>query len=243
MSADDELERARYARMRWNAPLSEAHAADLVRRLSVAPSGSVLDLGCGWGELLIRAVTAGGEGATGVGVDTDAALLERGRASARERGVADRVTFVQAPAQTWAEPADRVICIGSTHVWGETPDALRALDALVAPGGRLLFGDGCWDRPPTDAATAIFGDGVLALPELVGCATDAGWRVLDLTTADLREWDEFEGAWRLGREEWLLAHPDAPQASELRDQLRERLAEYVSDYRGVLGFCYLVLAR
>ena len=38
-------------------------------------------------------------------------------------------------------------------------------------------------------------------------------------------------------------NPDDPRAGELRDQLDARLLEYVNGYRGVLGFCYLVLTR
>ncbi|MEU4401729.1 SAM-dependent methyltransferase, partial [Micromonospora orduensis] len=60
MQATDHLAASRYARMRWNTPLSEEHAALLLRRLDVRPGARVLDLGCGWGELLLRAVAAGG---------------------------------------------------------------------------------------------------------------------------------------------------------------------------------------
>jgi cyclopropane fatty-acyl-phospholipid synthase-like methyltransferase len=43
----DDLEQARYRRMRWNTPLSEDHAARLIEGLGVAPGARVLDLGCG----------------------------------------------------------------------------------------------------------------------------------------------------------------------------------------------------
>lgn len=79
--------------------------------------------------------------------------------------------------------------------------------------------------------------------EVVERAFAAGWRVLSLSTADQREWDEFESGWRRGREQWLLANPDADDARQVREQLDERLLEYVRDYRGVLGFCYLILTH
>ena len=53
---DDELEEALYARMRWNVPLSVEHAELLMDRLDVPPGAHVADLGCGWGELLLRVV-------------------------------------------------------------------------------------------------------------------------------------------------------------------------------------------
>lgn len=208
--ADPDARSARYATLPWNTPLSEEHADHLIERLAVGPRMSVLDLGCGWGELLARTVAgAGSADCTGIGVDTDAGQLDRGRELIRERGLQGQVTFVNSPAQEWSRPADRIICVGASHAWGGTQEALEALARLVTPGGRLLFGDGCWEAPPTPNAEAIITD-VLPLAELTDRAVASGWRTLHLSTASQREWDEFES-----------------------DQI----------YRGVLGFCYLVLAR
>lgn len=234
----DELAAARYANMRWNAPLSTEHADLLLSRLSVQAGSTVLDLGCGWGELLLRALA--GSGATGVGVDSDETLLARGRARARELRVGAR--FVNEDAAAWRNPAERVLCIGSSHALGGTRPALAALAELVLPGGLLLYGDGCWDRQPTPELAAQFDD-VEDLQTVVGHAVAAGWRVLHLSTADQREWDDFESTWRAGRQQWLVDHPDDPRAAEVRAQLDAQLDDYLSGYRGVLGFCYLVLAR
>jgi cyclopropane fatty-acyl-phospholipid synthase-like methyltransferase len=238
-----DFEQSRYARMRWNTPLSEDHAARLLERLEVGARHSVLDLGCGWGELLLRMVSDPSHRATGIGVDIDAALLERGRAAAAARGQDDRVKFVQGRVAEWSEPADRLLCIGAAHAWGGARRALPALARLVSPGGRVLFGDGVWESPPTEAARKLFGDDVLPEPELQRLVAAAGWRVLARSVADLHEWDEFEDAWRAGREEWRLAHAGDPRAAAVAAELAERLTEYVDVYRGVLGFSYLVLTR
>ena len=238
---DDNLDAARYAAMRWNTPLSEAHATLLLDRLQIGHRDVVLDLGCGWGELLLRAV--GGYGASGVGVDIDGRLLARGRNAAAERGLQDRVSFVQARAEEWRAPADRIFCVGAGHAWGGARRALPGLARLLAPGGRVLFGDGVWATPPTEPARKLFGDDVLPQPELQRLIEAAGWRVLHRTVAGLDEWDEFEASWRAGREEWRLAHAGDPRAEAVAAELAERLTEYVDVYRGVLGFSYLVLAR
>jgi SAM-dependent methyltransferase len=226
--------------MRWNAPLSEQHAALLLDRLAIEAGATVVDLGCGWGELLLRAIERAP--ATGIGVDTDEAALERGRALATDRGLTDRVRFVNQPAAQWREPADRVLCVGASHAWGGTKAALEGLTNLAQAGSRLLYGDGCWERTPTAAAQALF-DEVLPLAEIVEHARVLGWRVLHLSTADQREWDDFESTWRAGRQEWLLANPAHEAAHSTRKRLDEQLAEYLDVYRGVLGHCYLVLAR
>ncbi|WP_229403439.1 SAM-dependent methyltransferase [Micromonospora okii] len=249
MLPTDDPDAVRYARMRWNTPLSQEHADLLLDRLAVPAGARVLDLGCGWGELLLRAVAGGTsttspvDPTTGVGVDTDADALARGRRLAAERGLDQRVTFVEGAAATWSEPADRVLCLGASHALGGTGAALDALAGLVRPGGRLLLGEGYWERPPTPEAVRVFGTGVLDLAGLVEQVRASGWRVLSLTTTEQREWDDFESTWRAGRQEWLLAHPDHPRAGEVREELDARLREYVGVYRGVLGLAYLVLGR
>lgn len=240
---DGALEQAHFSAMRWNTPLSEAHAELLIERLEPESATTVLDLGCGWGELLIRAVLAAGQDCAGIGVDTDAEQLARGRRAAAERGAGHRVSFVEGEAQAWRQPADRVLCIGASHAWGGTTRALEALAPVLSGGGLLLFGDGYWQTGPTPEAEAIFGPEVMGLDAIVEWALADGWRVLSLTTADQREWDEFESSWRLGRERWLRANSQAPNGDEIRRHLGERAREYVTVYRGVLGFVYLVLSR
>ena len=52
----------------FNAPLSDRRAAALVAGVGPLADKSVLDLGCGWAELLLR-ILAGEPTATGVGID------------------------------------------------------------------------------------------------------------------------------------------------------------------------------
>ena len=89
----------------------------------------------------------------------------------------------------------------------------------------------------------VFGDETLSLADLVERIPELGWRVLHFSTADQREWDDFESTWRAGRQEWLLEHPGDPRATEVREELDDRLREYVGVYRGVLGLGYFVLGR
>jgi len=238
-----ELRRVQYARMRWNTPLAIDHAEALLERLGAGPGEQLLDLGCGWGELLVRALIRTDASVTAVGVDHDPVALMRGRERALAAGLESRLRFVQGNAEEWADPADRVLCVGASQAWGGAAPALEALTGLVRTGGRVLFGDGCWEKPPTGAAMAMFGDTVLPLADLVALASGTGWRVLGLSTANQREWDEFESTWRLGRQELLIAEADTARSDEIAAEVERQLLDYVSVYRGVLGFAYLVLGR
>ncbi|MFC7467831.1 SAM-dependent methyltransferase [Actinomadura keratinilytica] len=142
----------------FHGPLGEPRAAELTARLAAHRPATVLDIGCGWGELLLR-VLAAVPGATGTGLDLDEEDLARGRALAAERGLAGRVEFLAESATgTRRGPADLVLCLGASQALTGAapprlvPEALRELRRLVRPGGRALLGEGFWERPPSPAS-------------------------------------------------------------------------------------------
>lgn len=193
----------RMTRLTFHGPLSEARAARLVGRLARTCPATVLDLGCGWGELMLR-VLAAVPGAAGTGADLSGADLARGRDSAEARGLAGRVSFIEeSAAGTGRGPADLVLCVGSSHVLSDarppqhTVNALRALRRLVNPGGRVLLGESFWEHPPAPAEIAAMWPGTTAgdyrdLAGLVALAVSAGFRPEWIETASLEEWDDFE---------------------------------------------------
>jgi cyclopropane fatty-acyl-phospholipid synthase-like methyltransferase len=240
------------SQLAFNGPLSKARAARLTERLTRNKPGTVLDIGCGWGELMLRILAAAPD-ATGIGIDTDDGDLTRGRAAARNRGLADRVTFArESGVGTSRGPADLVLCVGSSHALsdvqppGHTAAALAALRRLVNPGGRVLLGESFWQHPPTAAELAAMWPGttageLLELAQIVDLAAQAGFRPAWTETASEQEWEEFESGYQADEEEWLAAHPDHPEAAEIRKGVDEHRSYWLRGYRGLLGFAYLTL--
>jgi cyclopropane fatty-acyl-phospholipid synthase-like methyltransferase len=242
----------RLSQVPFHGPLSQARAAQLTQRLTRNDPGTVLDIGCGWGELMLR-ILAAAPHATGVGIDLDADDLTRGRATAQARGLADRVTFAcESGIGTTRGPADLVLCVGASQAVsdvqppGHIAAALTALRRLVTPGGRVLFGDGFWQHPPSEAELAAMWPGMTAgelpdLAQIADLAVAAGFRPAWIETATEAEWEEFESAYQADEEEWLAAHPDHPEAAELRQRLDEHRSHWLRGYRGLLGLAYLTL--
>lgn len=137
-------------------PLSEDHADRLVKFAS-RDIGSVVDVGCGWAELLLRVVARAPE-AHGVGIDLDQTAIEHGRSSAALRHLDSRVDLrVGDAAETLGDRVDAAICIGASQIWGAPVEqalpldyraALRALRSLLTDGGRLVYGEAVWSRSP-----------------------------------------------------------------------------------------------
>jgi len=238
----------RLTRLTFHSPLSQARAARLIERLTRTSLSTVLDIGCGWAELMLRVLQTLPD-ATGLGIDLNEQDLARGRANAIAKGLADRVTLVAESANgTTRGPADLVLCIGASQALSDASspkhiaEALTALRRLVTPGGRVLLGEGFWERPPAaaelaamwpDAAAGEFTD----LAGLVDLAVDTGFRPEWIETANMDEWDEFESAFQADVQEWLATHDD-PETRAKADQHRSR---WLRGYRGVLGLAYLTL--
>lgn len=253
---DDTDAPPRLTRLTFHGPLSEARAARMIGRLTegthTPPPATVLDIGCGWGEFMLRVLEAV-PGATGVGIDVNEDDLARGRANARARGLSDRVRFVRESAAGSAHgPADIVLCLGASHALSDarppehTVAALQALRRLVAPGGRVVLGEGFWQRPPTSEELAGMWPGTSAaefhdLAGLVDLALDAGFRPAWIESASQDEWEQFESGYQADVEEWLAAHPDHPSAQETRDRVAAHRSTWLRGYRGILGLAYLTL--
>ncbi|MFE6038895.1 SAM-dependent methyltransferase [Streptomyces sp. NPDC056452] len=234
-------------RLTWNTPLSEEHASRLIAACAPGPGARIADFGSGWGELLMRLVAAA-PGATGDGVENDPDAVARGQRLAGERGLTGRVRFHEVSAAEYpGDGYDLAVCIGSSHAWpGGTPEALKALRAAVRPGGRVLFGDGFWEREPSAAALEGLGAEPGDFGSLLGLvrqAEAAGLRPLQVTVADQREWDLFESTANIGRgERWALANPGHPLHAEVTAAVDARRTDYYGGYRGTLGLAYLVLS-
>ncbi len=242
-----------HADLTFMTPLSEERASRLVGFLADGSPGTVLDIGCGWAELLLRVLERAPD-AIGEGVDLDAVAITHGQALADLRGLTDRVDLRVDDALDLKGGWDRVVCIGASQVWGPPVEelqplpyaaALAALRSLVPRGGRVVYGDGIWSRPPTPAAVAPLAgrdDEFRTLGEVAQLAVDAGFAPLAVHEASLDEWDVFESGYAAGYARWLAEHDtDDPEADEVRELAERQRAAYFSGYRGILGLGYLEL--
>ncbi len=229
-----------------NSPIDPGRLDRIVADLARSEPRTVLDLGCGWAEVLLR-VLAAVPGATGVGVDLDQDDIDRGRRNARDRGLADRVELRVADAVTHRGTYDLVLCVGAQHALDDDPGvALRALRGLTGDGGRLLFGIDYWRSVPSAERLKLIWGGAMVedsvlLPDVVEAAAAAGWRLLDLHEVSQSDWDAYECGLVRNQEEWLLEHADHPEAAALRQRLDDGRQQWLRGHHGHLGFAWFTL--
>lgn len=234
----------------FHGPLSEERAERLIRSLHPLDDAHVVDVGCGWAEFLLRTLEAAPT-ATGTGVDRDAAAIDHAQANAEARGLANRVSLQVADVAQWqsARPADVVIVNGASQVWGGDPlqhtaNALMAAKKLLGPRGKLLLGEGFWEREPTEAQLAampIPRDQYGSLADLVDLGHEHGYRLLAVEQANLDEWDVFENGHALAWERWLRDSPGSEHADEVRARADTHRTYRLRGWRGTLGLAYLTL--
>jgi cyclopropane-fatty-acyl-phospholipid synthase len=111
----------------------------VARKLGLRPGMRLLDVGCGWGGMVLHAAREHGVSAVGVTLSTRQA--EWARAAVREAGLSERVEIrVQDYRDLVDGPFDAISSIGMFEHVGlaKLDEYFTRLYTLLSPGGRLL---------------------------------------------------------------------------------------------------------
>jgi cyclopropane-fatty-acyl-phospholipid synthase len=166
----------------------------LCRKLRLQPGQRLLDVGCGWGGLVLFAAQEYGVSATGITLSEPQAELANARI--REAGLADRcrVEVQDYREVDEAEPFDALVSVGMFEHVGEglLPTYFAKAWRLLKPRGVFLnhgIARGVFYRPGARrsfANTYVFPDGELVQANVtLRAAEAAGFEVRDLES--LRE--------------------------------------------------------
>jgi cyclopropane-fatty-acyl-phospholipid synthase len=176
---------------------------DLIcRKLQLAPGDDFLDVGCGWGALVIHAVTEYGVNA--VGVTVSGSQAEYARDWAREAGVGDRVTILQEDYRKVEGNFDAIASIGMFEhvgrkklgVYFSTLARMLKPDGLILNHGIVTRDRNPGRKRPTFVSTYVFPDGELVpIDETIGVAEDAG--------LELRDVESLRGGYALTLRHWV----------------------------------------
>lgn len=207
----------------------------------------ILDVGCGKGEWLVRALER--LGGTGVGVEPNPAFAEDARERIANRLVPDMAVVIEsklADALVAPHTFTLGICSGSLHAFGDWRAALLGMQRLVAPGGWALMGPGYWQQSPHPDYLAAFGgreDEQHSLLATLAMARDTGWRVEACHESTTAEWDDYEHAYAANLRAWCDAHPDDADAGAFRERIETWARAHEKWGRGTMGYALVLLRR
>jgi cyclopropane-fatty-acyl-phospholipid synthase len=166
----------------------------ICRKLRLRAGERLLDIGCGWGGLILHAAQNYGVHATGITLSQQQLALARRRIE--EVGLTSRcdvqlLDYRDAPQLGQYE---KLVSVGMVeHVGQEAlPEYFRAAFELLEPGGVFLnhgiarAGNRAKSAEPTFTDVYVFPDGeLIPISDTLGCASRAGFEVRDLE--NLRE--------------------------------------------------------
>ncbi|REE02289.1 methyltransferase family protein [Citricoccus muralis] len=227
-------------------PLSN-ETVDRLLALAVTGQRSVLDLGCGDGTWLLRALRREPT-LTAVGVDVSGAGFDRVLEQANREGLGERLQLVHADVREWrtTEKFDVVLSIGAAYAFGGLLPTLAAADEHLHPDGQLLLGDCIWEQAPSEQTLALLGaatDDYCDLSTTVQAVDSAGWVPVEGHVSTLQEWDSYEWSWTGSLARWALDHPDHPDSQQVMTASVEHRRAWLGGYRGTLGFLTMLLRR
>ncbi|MEU7434350.1 class I SAM-dependent methyltransferase [Streptomyces sioyaensis] len=239
----EQISRIAHAEHPIKSPLDDDSVRRLLERGLPRGDERVLDLGCGGAEWLLRALAMCPHlHAEGVDISEDA--LAQARRAASDLGVQERLVLHHQEAGDFvsSQPFDLVLSFGATHAFGGLLPTLAAARKHLAPGGRVLIGEGFWDRAPSQEAVEMLGD-FTDLAATVDRVVSDGWTPVHGHVSTRRELDDYEWACWGSLASWALDHPADPASSHALTTATTRRSEWLRAYRDTWGFVSLVLRR
>lgn len=221
-------------------PISSEKVDRIIGLLDLSAGQSVLDVGCGKGELLVRIVER--HPVRAVGIDLNPHFLGEARAKAASRAPGADLVLLQmdmADYRAERESFDVGICVGSTHAFGSYRKTLKMLPALVRPGGLVLVGEGYWKREPDPGYLEALGavpDELASHAGNVAIGEREGLTPLYSVASTEAEWDHYEGLYNCAVERFAYTYPDDPDFDAMRDRIRRWREVYLRWGRETLGF-------
>jgi cyclopropane-fatty-acyl-phospholipid synthase len=196
----------------------------ICRKLRLQPGERLLDIGCGWGGLVLHASRNYGVRALGITLSHNQAELAQQRI--REENLADRCRVEVRDYRDLDEPGsfDKLVSVGMFEHVGEKllPEYFRRAWQILTPGGVFLNHGIARNlqhpqRGPSFSSEYVFPDGELvAVSTALRAAEETGWEVRDLES--LRE------HYALTLRHWVQRlEQHAAEARQLTDEVTYRI--------------------
>ena len=230
-------------------PLAEKDVDEMIEALELGPGAHLLDLGCGKAEILLRIVERYPD-VRATGLDNSPAVLAEARRQAEARVPESKVVLLEQDVRDYAPESgsfDLVISTGGVSFRGGVGGTLAVLSGYVAPGGKLLFGEGYWQEEPSAEYLVALGaarDELKDYEGTIAAAVETGLELKRAVTSSIGDWDAYEDAWARNGELYAEKHDGQEGVAELSEWIANGRARYRNlGGREALGFGLFLFER
>jgi len=221
-------------------PIAAAKIERMLELVSLVGDASVLDLGCGRGELSLKLVERFQARVTAV--DISSPMLDAVRQRAQACGALERLRLLEidiADFKPDPECFDLTAMLGGGGIGGGIAGICTALAGWTRRGGYVLIGEGYWVQPPAPEYLAHLeatDDEFRDHRGNVQAGVDAGLIPLHAFVASPDEWDEYEWKYSRSIERYALEQPGDPDVPAMLERIRRWRDGYLRWGRDTLGF-------
>jgi cyclopropane fatty-acyl-phospholipid synthase-like methyltransferase len=199
--------------------LSASRLLAIGNYLELKPGQSVIDCGCGSGEVLC--LWAKYFGTSGLGVDTDAPAIASAGELAEREGVTDKVQFVCGNMRDYElgdKRFDVAACLGASMCFGGFVGTVQELKNMLSPRGSIVVAESFFSTHDVPVELKNYEGDRHTEAELFEIVRAAGCEVGYYSRASRDEWDRyiFNSRIRQAHMKKFLSSQNGPEREKLR---------------------------
>ncbi|ERJ11948.1 SAM-dependent methyltransferase [Haloplasma contractile] len=223
-------------------PMFKEKFEQLGNNMGLNEQKAVLDLACGFGEIL--AIWGTKFGVTGTGVEIREYACEKARKRLEELNLNNLAIECQnASNYTTKSKYDIVSVIGASFIYNGFQNSIKNMKAMMKEDGKLVIGEPYLIKEPMnqDVKQFIEDEGVLNEFELLEIIRNEGFELEYMVRSSQDEWDYYESQNWIGLNKWLVENPCHPDWDTVKNHLRESQDNYFKYGREYIGWAVYVL--
>ncbi len=215
-------------------PMSSAELDEVVAAMQLTHGSSVLDVACGYGELLFR--VANQTPIIGTGIDLSPWMITAAHNDASTRAADADLTWVLGEAREFTtDPApDVAVCIGAEWIWHDFSGTARALSQRLGDGGVAVIGAARLHHRADAERVAQDRGRVETVDDMRAQLGRYGLTPVHRVDPDDAGWDNYLAATADAAESWAIEHP-GPRAEQWVEEQADWQAARDRD-RDVIGW-------
>ncbi len=237
-------------------PIAAQKVDELIRILDLQPNDRILDIACGFGQLLIT--LASKHEIQGIGVDASPYAIKAAHHRKQAHVPHADITFIHERGENYHLPSandtdqntdprfDVVMCIGASWIWHGYEGTINALKNFCKPDGLIVIGQPHWITEPSTAyleSQDFTRDEFHTLHENTTIAKANGLDLIYLTVSTQQDWDQYESLQVAALDRFARAEPNHPDLNEISQKVKQGYEDYLHWGRNTFGFATYILRK